>query len=164
MSKYDIQLRKLGMLLLPAFLRKSLLCAFVYTIVSPLENIYGRFMNFRLESLYRIKYNGQVCYLRAVLNDQFDPLQRRITITENPGANNSVVIVRDKNYNEPIPVRQPDKVEKVMYLRGVAGKYAYDFWVNIPTVLSETETAKLKSVVNTYKLASKRFNINYLQN
>mgnify|MGYP000252482231 FL=1 len=70
------------MLLLPTFYRKPLIAAFAQSMVQGVNIVYGNFMRWRQDKQYRLSHNGQVCYLRAVLNDQFDPIERRITITD----------------------------------------------------------------------------------
>ena len=47
--------------------------------------------------------------------------------------------------------------------RGYGGVSGYDFWVNIPLALyGEVDVAQVAAVVNTYKLASKRFSTNFI--
>ena len=82
MSKYEVNIKRFALLLLPTFWRKPLLATLAYAMVSPLGYLHTRFVLFRRDTVYRLTHNGQVCYLRAVLNDQFDPIERRITITE----------------------------------------------------------------------------------
>ena len=82
MSKYEVNIKRFALLLLPTFWRKPLLATLAYAMVSPLGYLHTRFVLFRRDTVYRLTHNGQVCYLRAVLNDQFDPIQRRITLTE----------------------------------------------------------------------------------
>lgn len=47
--------------------------------------------------------------------------------------------------------------------RGFGGINGFDFWVNIPISLYDTvDASRLRAIVGTYKLASKRFSINYI--
>ena len=82
MDKYDVNFKRLALLLLPTFWRRPLFAAMAYAAVSPLQYLHTRFILWKRESDYRLEHNGQVCYLRALLNDKFDPIDRRITITE----------------------------------------------------------------------------------
>lgn len=82
MSLYDLKIKRLALLLLPTFYRKPLIAAFAQSMVQGVNIVYGNFMRWRQDKQYRLSHNGQVCYLRAVLNDQFDPIERRITITD----------------------------------------------------------------------------------
>ena len=82
MSKYEVNIKRFALLLVPTFWRRPILATLAYAMVSPLGYLHTRFVLFRRDTVYRLTHNGQVCYLRAVLNDQFDPIERRITITE----------------------------------------------------------------------------------
>lgn len=160
---YDVNFKRLALLLLPTFWRQPLLGAIAYAIVSPVSYLHARFTRFRQESNYRLGHNGQVCYLRAVLNDQFDPGERRITLSEEPGrAGGWIVHERGGERSTLLPRRE--RGEAILAnRRGFGGVNAVDFWVNIPLAIRDkVDAARLRAIVNTYKLASKRFSINYI--
>lgn len=102
-----------------------------------------------------------MCYLRAALNDTFDPELRRITITDT-AQNVGVMLVfqRDEERTIFVPLRNSGTV-LLVNRRGFGGASGYDFVVNIPLALRGLDEARLTAVVNTYKLASKRFAISY---
>lgn len=163
MDKYDVNFKRLALLLLPTFLRRPLLAAFAYAFVSPLQYLHTRFILWKRESDYRLEHNGQVCYLRALLNDKFDPIERRITITEtveNVGFIN--MHKREEDSAVLVPCRESGQI-LILNRRGYGGASGYDFWVNLPLVLyDKVDIMQVRAVVNTYKLASKRFSINYI--
>lgn len=163
MSRYDVNFKRLALLLLPTFWRKPLLATIAYAAVSPLCYIHTRFVLFRRDSVYRLTHNGQVCYLRAVLNDQFDPIERRITVTETAGdAGILMLYKREVERAQLVPTREVGRAV-IVNRRGFDGINAFDFWVNIPAALFESvDVTRLKAIVGTYKLASKRFSINYI--
>lgn len=163
MSKYDVNIKRFVLQLLPTFLRRPLLAAFAYAAVTPLNRLQMRFSMFREDANYRLTHNGQVCYLRAALNDMFDPIERRIGISEAPdGSNSAVVYKREENRGPLLPMRgQPGGIR--INRRGYGGASGYDFWINIPYALrGEVSPDRLKALVNAYKLASKQFEINYV--
>lgn len=161
MSKYDINFKRLALLLLPTFLRRPLMASLTYAIVTPLSYIHTNFLQFRKDAAYRLNHNGQVCYLRAVLNDTFDPEQRRITVTDT-AQNVGVMFVFCRAEDRPILVpRRNTEAVMLVNRRGFGGASGYDFVVNIPFALRGVEETRLTAVVNTYKLASKRFAISY---
>lgn len=163
MSKYDVNFKRLALLLLPQGLRKPVLAALTYAAVSPLNYLHTKFVLFQRETDYRLTHSGQVCYLRAVLNDQFDPVERRITITEDiRDAAPLMLWHRSEDKAMLLPARETRQA-LIANRRGFGGVNAFDFWVNIPVSLLEAvDVARLKAIVNTYKLASKRFSINYI--
>ena len=80
---YDVNFKRLALLLLPTFRRRPLTAAVAYAAVSPLQYLHTQFILWKQNTDYRLRHNGQVCYLRGLLNDLFDPIDRRITVTDN---------------------------------------------------------------------------------
>lgn len=162
---YNVDFRKLGLLLLPTFLRQPILSAIVNAMVSPIGYLHTSLTTFRNESNYRLTHNGQVCYLRAVLNDMFDPLARRITIGDIPGdVDGFTLYQRSVGRAKSIPRRDPERLT-VINRRGFGGANRCDFEIMIPAVLqANIPASRINAVVNTYKLATKRFLITYLSN
>lgn len=162
MSLYDLKIKRLALLLLPTFYRKPLIAAFAQSMVQGVNIVYGNFMRWRQDKQYRLSHNGQVCYLRAVLNDQFDPIERRITITDGTANMDLLTLYcRDMDMAALVPSRGSNN-SMTLYRRG-SGENGYDFWVNIPVALYDTvDTERLRAIVDAYKLASKRFSINYI--
>lgn len=163
MSKYDVNFKRLALLLLPTSWRRPIIASITYAMVSPFSYIYTHFMRFRSESNYRLTHNGQVCYLRAVLNDTFDPIERRITITDQTtNIGNITLHLRSENQEKLLPQRGAIKI-MIINRRGFGGVNGYDSWINIPAVLyASIDTTRVKAIVANYKLASKRFSINYV--
>ncbi|MCM1302100.1 MAG: hypothetical protein NC250_01200 [Alistipes senegalensis] len=161
MRKYDINFKQLALLLLPTFLRRPMMASLTYAVITPLNCIHAKFLRFRNDAAYRLNHNGQVCYLRAALNDTFDPELRRITVTDT-AQNVGVMLVFRRDEDRPIlvPLRGSDTVLPVNR-RGFGGVSGYDFVVNIPLALRGIDEARLTAVADTYKLASKRFAISY---
>ena len=163
MGKYDVLFKRLALLLLPTFWRRPLFAALTYAAVSPLQYLHTRFMLWKRDTDYRIQHNGQVCYLRALLNDMFDPIDRRFTITKT-AENVGFVTLHKREQSEAvlIPRRGSGRIV-ILNRRGFGGINGYDFWINIPIALyGEVDIAQVKAVVNSYKLASKRFSINFI--
>lgn len=157
-NKYNINFKRLALLMLPTFLRKRLVAGLAYALISPLSYIHLLFMDFRKSSNYRLNHNSQVCYLRAVLNDMFDPSDRRIVIVDLPSeVQGSFIYLREMNYPVMVPIR-PGAI--ILNRRGFGGTGGYDFVVEAPSSTSG-ERERMKSLINTYKLASKRYTINY---
>lgn len=161
MSKYDVNIKRLGLLLLPTFLRRPLLASLLYAVLTPLSYLHMRFMIFRKDTAYRLGHNGQVCYLRAVLNDTFDPKLRRITVTDTAQSIGVLFVhLREETQAVLVPQRETGTT-LLVNRRGFGGVSGYDFIVNVPLALRGLDEFRLKAVVNTYKLVSKRFAISY---
>lgn len=160
MSAYDVHLKRLSLMLLPIAWRKPLMAAFAQSSVVGAFVLHRRFLKWRQEQEYRLSHTGQVCRLRALLNDHFDPQLRRITIEDAvPGEQAAARIFRRSNergYRLPKREQEP----KIINRRGYGGANGYDFWIHIPLELQlHFNTQRLAELVNAYKLASKRWSI-----
>lgn len=160
MGKYDIEYSKWGLLFLPTFWRRPLLTAILGAMMAPFTYLHALFIQFRHESLYRLSHNGQVCYLRVVINDAFDPALRRITVSDiTEKALGTTLYMRIEGKGVLLPRRESGQATR-FYRRGFNGANQYDFEVRAPR-LSEKDNARLRAMINTYKLVSKRFAITY---
>lgn len=161
MNKFDIRLKRLALLLLPTFLRQPLMASLTYAVVAPLCAVHARLLQLRNASSGRLLRNGQVCHLRAVLNDRFDPQLRRITVTDTTqGTDLLLVCLRDENRAISIPRRETGRSTR-LDCRRFGGAGNYDFAVNLPAELRNVDETRIAAVVDAYKLVSKRFAISY---
>ncbi len=160
---YDVNIKRLALLTLPTWLRRPLAGALIYAGVAPLGRLLQELRAYRGATSYRLSHNGQVCKLRGTLNDEFDPEQRRIKIEDNDGAEIlevSAIHKREVGRWTMLPRRGAGAAS--IHRECFSGTSGYDFWVTVPEELrvAEMET-RLRAVVNMYKLASKRYAINY---
>jgi hypothetical protein len=161
---FAINYRRLALLLLPTFLRRPALLAFLQAAVAPVERNHDWFLRNRKDNLYRLRMNGQVCYLRRVLNDAFPDAGGAIRIEDGVAAGHWLYAY-DKDFD---PYKKylliHDRSEggttfwdKSAILEGVSG-----FTVAVPRALRNANNdAKLRSLLNTYKLLSKSYTIIY---
>lgn len=148
---YNLDINKLTILLTPTFLRKERFLAWLRVIHFPLIEIVDKFNFNRNENLYNLAHNGQVCYLRVVLNDRFDPIQRRIKIADGNRYQRQYIYTRGE--------QKPKYLGKIyLYDRADYGDTGVDFIVLIPRGLIYNEY-EMKALVDFYKLASKRYKI-----
>lgn len=163
MSVYDIKIKRLALLLLPTVWRKPLIASLVQSAVQGTNVVYGDFMRWRADEDYRLWHNGQVCYLRAVLNDTFDQTGRRITVDDKDsgGIVGTRLFTRDMDKHILLPQRSAG-MAIIVNRRGYGGVSGFDFWVSIPyELMGKIDETRLAAVVDTYKLAAKRWTINY---
>ena len=160
---YNVNIKRLALLTLPTWLRRPLVGALLYAAVAPLSRLLVELRTFRKETSYRLGNSGQVCRLRGVLNDVFDPGQRRITIEDSDSLSNTetrTVWMREQGRWIMLPRREDGSTR--IYRDGAGGIGGYDVWINVPSELNNRETeTRLRAVVNMYKLASKRYALNY---
>lgn len=160
---FNVHIKRLALLTLPTWLRRPLCAALIYAGVTPLGRALNDLRSFRSATSYRLGHNGQVCRLRGVLNDEFDPKLRRITVDD--GESVGRVSAREVWMREEGRwLMVPDRAEGSLRLhrRGFGMTGGYDFWVSVPADLRDERTeTRLRAMVNMYKLASKRYAVIY---
>lgn len=160
---YNVNIKRLALLTLPTWLRRPLVGALIYAGVSPLGRLLQELRAFRSATGYRLEHSGQVCKLRGVLNDEFDPELRRIRIEDGDsldGGEGAAVWMREMGRWAMVPRRGTGAVR--VHREGFGGTGGYDFWVMVPDELRTTATeTRLRAMVYMYKLAGKRFAIIY---
>jgi len=159
---YRIIFFRLAIMLLPTMLRKPVIMAFLRAVYSQFDWI--DFARYRLDVNYRLTHNGQVCYLRAVLNDKFDNELRRIQIGDGLDVQWSFIYHRDDSRKVLLPQRQTSNAF-IIGRRGTATGSAFDFTILLPDEPRFHDTALLLSieaVTREFKLASKQFQLTYL--
>lgn len=133
---------------------ESLLCGINYS--------QDRLNIFKDQARVELSYNGQTIYLEKMLNDRFDPVQRRIQI------------VHDEDLTVYWYLEGEGQPEKYLYTEtetGVTTTYLYnegenitglpegiDFRVLAPSSLT-SEQIRMTSEIEKYKLAGKQFEI-----
>jgi hypothetical protein len=153
----QLDFKKLVLWLLPPQLRKSNTLLLLLAWTMPIRSLYDSFQRFLADKLYRLNHNSQVCYLRAVLNDQFDRFNRRIQIVDFVG--------KQRIYFWP----ESDKrdvdfsITKYFWADADYADSGVDFTVLIPANVATTpgEMARIRSFIDEYKLAGKNYNIVY---
>jgi hypothetical protein len=152
---YKIDYNRLLLWLVPAYLRKPVLLSYLNVLVSLVKTMYYDFLTSRQRNIYALEHNGQRCYFRAALNDEYDSSLRRIEILDGNRYSRGYIYTAGE--------------EKARYLGAFiirpATDYAdtgVDFIVRIPLELkSVINIHQLHSLINYYRLASKRYDIYY---
>ena len=153
MRIFELNLRRLVILLLPTFLRKSRLVAWLQILIAPLEQLQYSFNQKQNSDLVTLTHNGQKCYLRKILNDTFDQGLRRIRIEDMTHFN--AVYIYTEAENKPVYLE-----EKYLYTSGEMQVNGVNFSVYIPNELRAREV-EIKALIEAYKIASKRYIIIY---
>ena len=156
MSRYDINMKRLALAVLPPKLRTASVAGLCYSMTAPLNSMVARAVRCREDAEYRLTHNGQVCRLRAAANDKFDPTERRIEIEDAEGTSGVTIWRRDEDRHRM--ARKRDSGEALtVYRRGKSGGGA-DFVVKLNGVaLDEDETRQLEALINAYKTAGMRY-------
>lgn len=155
MSLFDVNIRRLGLQLLPMCLRKPLIGALVYAVTQPAAAELNDLLRYRRDVNEEMRRNGQTCNLRRMLNDLFDPERRGITIVETAHSTGVTLSLRSDGKTLTTP--------QTLNSRGYGGSTDLDFAVRLPARLwGKIDERKLNSAVRRYKLAGMRFGVEYV--
>ena len=138
--------------MLPSFLRKPILVAYLQSLLVPIGNLHYQWKQKRLTDWYKINHTGQVCLLRKVLNDQLDVSERRIYIGDGNSFARKFIYTRAEH--------KPVFLGKMFIYRN--SEYigtGVDFIVYVPQAIINMRWNELNALINFYKLASKRYQI-----
>ena len=158
--KFQIDYNRLVVLLLPTFLRRPVLFGLLRAAIEPLILLYESFGEARREHIYRLTHNGQVCYLRACLNDHFKSKMGVFDIISVERGGEWIFAVTEKGERVPITISEDNISETenvpVVYNELILNAEQNEFIVSVPADIYDTALEEVKALVNQYKLISKR--------
>lgn len=165
---YRIDYTRFKEQLLPILLRKPKLLAFLKQLITPFISLYDLFFEFKNQAIYKTQHNASIILLTKVLNDAFDPVDRRIYIE------NALILDSEHFYtpeNGPpfyfyYTVNGPPQY----YMEpGAYNVYGSDFTVFIPQLqlsgfLQDAlrKIAEIKAKLDYYKLFGTKYTIVWL--
>lgn len=168
---FEIDFNKWIATMLPTFLRLRRVFAFCRALCSPLylgeTGLYPRFLQMREDHIYRLCHNGQVCYLRAALNDTFG-LMKGFEIEDAEGYKGEWVYAKDPTMpgqllavdeklnpkpgeNDPPPEHPTPLLADEARLNAPQNS----FIVRVPLNIYTTQLDKVKAIVEKYRILSK---------
>lgn len=155
---YKVDFKRLAIHHLPTFFRKPLIFGLLRAALVPLEQLYDTFLNKRAMQIYRLTHNGQTCYLQAALNDSFDPYSRRIKVLTVEREGEWLYAVTETGENIPVATAEGEDSADVpiVYDELALTAEQNNFVVYLPATIYQTRLEAVKTLVNTYKLMSKR--------
>jgi hypothetical protein len=155
---YKIDFNRLGILLLPTFLRKETMVAFVQIFLKSIDYTYDDWFNWRLKNIYKLEHSGQVCYLRKSLNENFDPIQKRIWIGEGQLHDTTYIYTEGE---DKITRIYTESENKIFWLRTEAetADTGLDFIVWVPPEVYKDSFFGADAHIKFFKAGGKRYKI-----
>ena len=158
---FNIDYKRLICILLPTFLRRPVLYGLLRAAIVPLESLHDDFKRSRAGHNYRLSHNGQVCYLRACLNDSFKSSQGGVfDIINLERAGEWLFAVTEKGSRIPVTLSEgnlsPVENIPVVYNEAMLNETQNEFIVAVPADLYDSQLDSIKSMVDKYKLISKK--------
>jgi len=155
---FDVDFEKLITWLLPPLLRQTIVFAWMRALCAPVVSMYNAFMTARTQHLYQLNHDSRVFSMQAVFNDAFDNVERRIYITDGLNKDRLYIFTREADLPVWLHTRGEDSPIYI-WNRADYADTGVDFIVWVPGAITMTAVAltQLGSLIETYKLASKRW-------
>ena len=155
---YNVDIYKLGAYLLPPFLRKKRMYAFLCVLLFPFYCLSKIFKDYRKASLQKLNVNGQVAYIEKMLNNEFELEHQEIYITDSESLRlNLSDLYSDASVTMTV---YPDNSEDVLYLEsGNESVKSEDYIVNVPSFL-EDQIERIRTLLEYNKPAGRTYKIN----
>lgn len=165
----QIDYRKLAVLLLPTFLRRPILISILRAWMYPLQSLHDRHHDARTTRLYELAHTSQTCHIKDALNKEFgvgnyDPLSSYAAgfqIADN-NAKGSWVWVYDEGVEKfDDEAHMLFDENTFVHNESVIMQQTTSFTVEVPNnvILNESNKARIRAIVNKYRLASRNFDI-----
>lgn len=150
---FKIDFKRLLALLLPISMRVPLVYCILRAAVREVERVYGLFTDARAAHNFRLTHNGQVCYLRAALNETFG---RGFEIGSYRREGKWLFAVTENGEDIPVAVTEEGHGIPVLYSEQMLNMAQNDFVVYCPSGAYDHELENIKAMVDRYKLVTKR--------
>jgi hypothetical protein len=154
MAFFDVDFDNVAWANLPVRLRQPVQFAWLKALAAPVKYIYGLFMANRVNNLYYLAHNSQVCYMEAALNDTFDNTLRRIYITDAPSDNAIYAYLATEN--EPVWLGLASETGTTAYVdplplyTSIETIISIGFVVHVP--VAALNTPYMRALVDNYRL------------
>lgn len=149
---FEIDFKRLIALLLPSWLRRPLIFGLLRAGAVGVERVYGEFTGMRAGHVFRLTHNGQVCYLRGVLNHYFG---NGFKIGSMKQEGEWLYAVTESGEQIPVAVSEPGPGVPVLYSEQALNLAQNDFIVFVPARVWG-RLAEIEAMVDKYKLITKR--------
>ena len=155
MKQYQIDYRKLAVMLLPTFLREAALVSFARVMLQPLQTLHDRWREDCDRRDYNLQHTGQVCTLKAVLNDRFGLDYSNGFEIEDINAAGNWVIAYDEalNLNDNHTMAHDDSFFLVHDEEAITNM-THSFTVYVPAQ-HWSDLPVIKTLVERYRLVSR---------
>ena len=158
-----IDYRKLVILLLPTFLRQPVLMAWLRAMAYPLQQLHDRHQAARTQRLYELRHTSQICFIKDALNNEFGITDYANGFEiEDINAPGEWVWIYDENVDR-FDDEQHMLFDDPTFIHNISAILppTSAFFVLVPQsiTIDETNEARIRSIVNKYRLASRTFEI-----
>ena len=156
---FRIDFDKWVLSMLPSLLRRKVMFALCRAAVAPIKSLYGLFIDKRKAHLYALTHNGQVCYLRAALNDAFG-LKSGFDIVDYDDGRGEWLFAKSEDLNDRLyavdeQLKDESNPVPILYDEVRLNLPMNAFIVQVPAAVYATSLDKVKGIVERYRPLSK---------
>jgi hypothetical protein len=165
---FTVNFDKWVLAMLPTFMRRRVIFAFCRAMTAPIVKLHKQFVSARESHLFSLGHSGQVCYLRAALNETFgtggasgfdiidDSTNRGEWIyAKHEDMTNQLYAVDENLNNELEEGAIPEHATPVLGNEYQLNVPLNSFVVLVPSILYYNQLDKVMAVVDKYRLPSK---------
>lgn len=158
--RFDIDYRKLTVLLLPTALRTKRVVAMLRAFIAPLVTLHALFLASRNNTLFVLKHTSQICYMRDALNSYFGITNRAdgFEITDVTAAGEFLIAYDEADYLQDRHLIIPDAPDYVLAYDESSVMPTKSFIVWCPTWIYANNTGTMpivRAIVEQYRLVSR---------
>jgi len=146
---YKVDFNKLPVSLMLVGVRKPAVLGFLWSFIKPLTTLHQLWQVMRLDNIYKLEHNAQVCYFRAALNDRFDPDLRRIYIDEGTTSNTTYIYTPGEH--------RPKYIGTIYLYQALEVEGGADFFVYVPSEILASQLYEIRALIDFYRLGGKRY-------
>lgn len=133
---FDIDINKIFRRFMPHFLRKPVMLDYLASAAKAIKDVNINFVALRDAVLLKLSFTGQTIYLEKLLNDNYDPVLRRIYI-DNTNIQNYIYWRNVIESAPPFYLFNDSEVSAPVYLSNYSEVEAsIHFIVNIPVAVT----------------------------
>jgi len=161
---FRVDFDKWVLTLLPSFLRRGVMFALCRAAIAPIRTLYERFGAARKTHLFALTHNGQVCYLRAALNEAFnttgfdiidyDDGRGEWLFAKSEDLQEQLYAVDELLY-DPATAENPPRPVPILYDETRLNLAQNSFIVQVPSGIYATQLDKVRGIVEQYRPLSK---------
>lgn len=153
---HNVDIDKFILRYLPPFLRAQKTFIFIHSLLVPLQTFRNNLVNTYHPFIeQKARYNSQVIVFEKLLNDTFNTTG----IFINAAARINRVYFFNEIENQPKYLFNKSEIKPFYLGNHIEYIPAFDFTVNVPQLIYDASYARIKGVIERYKLVGVNYNI-----
>lgn len=150
-------------ILVPPRQRRTELILYIMCIIKPISQLHSAFQEFYQRKKFELTWNGQVCMLEELLNQEFDSQLTRIYITDESTFEQKYIFLKSENNENTYVFVNASDINSPFYEDTYIftnGEEFNGFIIHVPISLT-FNLDYFNFLVNKYKLPTIQYSIKY---